>query len=86
MNHQERNWLDIPSDVMENILNRIGKICKSPVLWRVINMNDLLQLPSNLSTAKLICKHAMVRSQGQPDVTCDKKSQNDIKRSDIKST
>ncbi|KAL8247607.1 hypothetical protein R6Q59_008823 [Mikania micrantha] len=81
MKHQKRNWLDIPSDVMENILNRIGiidilenaqkvctvwrKICKSPVLWRVINMNDILQLTSNISTIKLICKQAMDRSQGQ---------------------
>ncbi|KAD7480033.1 hypothetical protein E3N88_03169 [Mikania micrantha] len=81
LNHHERNWLDIPSDVMENILNRTGiidilenaqkvctlwrKICKSPVMWRVINMNDLLQWTSNPLTAKMICKHAIDRSQGQ---------------------
>ncbi|KAL8247604.1 hypothetical protein R6Q59_008820 [Mikania micrantha] len=69
MNHQDRNWLDIPSDVMENILNRIGKfdilenaqkvctdwrkICKNPLLWR----GPLAE--------KMICKNAIDRSQGQ---------------------
>ncbi|KAD7480035.1 hypothetical protein E3N88_03171 [Mikania micrantha] len=81
MNPQERNWLDIPSDVMVNILNRIGivdilenaqkvctvwrKICKNPLLWRVINMNDILQLTSSPFTANIICKNAIDRSQGQ---------------------
>ncbi|MFS8010529.1 putative F-box domain, leucine-rich repeat domain superfamily, F-box-like domain superfamily [Helianthus anomalus] len=54
---QERNWLDLPSDVTANILERVGmvdilenaqkvctawrKICKDPAMWRVINMSDI---------------------------------------------
>ncbi|KAK1409570.1 hypothetical protein QVD17_36097 [Tagetes erecta] len=76
-----RNWLDLPSDVTANILNRIGmvdifkncqrvctawhKICKDPAMWRVINMNDLMRSNSYGKTGKIMCKHAVDRSQGQ---------------------
>ncbi|KAK9061240.1 hypothetical protein SSX86_018420 [Deinandra increscens subsp. villosa] len=62
-----RNWLDLPSDVTANILNRIGifdilenaqkvctawyKICKDPALWRVLNMNDLWNSHFSLYTS-----------------------------------
>ncbi|GKD40278.1 F-box domain containing protein, partial [Tanacetum coccineum] len=51
-----RNWLDIPSDIMINILQRVNvieivrnvqkvctkwrQICKDPFLWRVIYLDD----------------------------------------------
>ncbi|KAM0022260.1 putative F-box domain-containing protein [Helianthus debilis subsp. tardiflorus] len=57
LDQQERNWLDLPSDVTANILERVGmvdilenaqkvcaawrKICKDPAMWRVINMSDI---------------------------------------------
>nr|GEV52063.1 hypothetical protein [Tanacetum cinerariifolium] len=60
LNHQKRNWLELPSDVTANILLRIGmidilenaqkvctlwrKICKDPAMWRVINMEDSLKV------------------------------------------
>ncbi|KAF5770767.1 putative F-box domain-containing protein [Helianthus annuus] len=80
LKQEERNWLDLPSDVTFNILNRIGmvdilenaqkvctawrKICKDPAMWRIINMNDLRRAISEVSADKL-CKHAVDRSQGQ---------------------
>ncbi|KAK1409567.1 hypothetical protein QVD17_36094 [Tagetes erecta] len=76
MKQEERNWLDLPSDLTFNILNRIGmvdilehaqkvctawrKICKDPVMWRVIDMNEVSRLE-----AESICKRAVDRSQGQ---------------------
>ncbi|MFS8012538.1 putative F-box domain, leucine-rich repeat domain superfamily, F-box-like domain superfamily [Helianthus anomalus] len=76
---EERNWLDLPSDVTFNILNRIGmvdilenaqkvciawrKICKDPAMWRVINMNDIPIFGAQLSRVRM-CKHAVDRSQG----------------------
>ncbi|KAK1409572.1 hypothetical protein QVD17_36099 [Tagetes erecta] len=80
MKQEERNWLDLPYDVMVNILNRVGminilesaelvcttwhKICKDPVLWRVIDTNDLRSYLTS-SSANVVCKHAVDRSQGQ---------------------
>ncbi|KAF5770746.1 putative F-box domain, leucine-rich repeat domain superfamily, F-box-like domain superfamily [Helianthus annuus] len=80
LKQEERNWLDLPSDVMFNILNRIGmvdilenaqkvctawrKICKDPAMWRVINMNDLKGTSAEVLAVKM-CKHAVDRSQGQ---------------------
>ncbi|KAF5770739.1 putative F-box domain, leucine-rich repeat domain superfamily, F-box-like domain superfamily [Helianthus annuus] len=77
---EERNWLDLPSDVTANILNRIGmvdilenaqkvctawrKICKDPPMWRVINMNDIPIFGAKLSRVEM-CEHAVDRSQGQ---------------------
>ncbi|KAF5770771.1 putative F-box domain, leucine-rich repeat domain superfamily, F-box-like domain superfamily [Helianthus annuus] len=80
LKQEKRNWLDLPSDVTANILNRIGmvdilenaqkvctawrKICKDPAMWRVINMNDLRGAIAEVSADKM-CKHAVDRSQGQ---------------------
>ncbi|KAK9069115.1 hypothetical protein SSX86_013231 [Deinandra increscens subsp. villosa] len=80
LEEQERNWLDLPSDVTINILNRIGivdilenaqkvctawyKLCKDPVLWRVLNMNDLLSSHPTLPIQTMF-KEAVDRSQGQ---------------------
>ncbi|KAJ0657686.1 putative F-box domain-containing protein [Helianthus annuus] len=81
LKQEERNWLDLPSDVTFNILNRIGmvdilenaqkvctawrKICKDPTMWRVINMNHFLRRAIPEVSAVQICKHAVDRSQGQ---------------------
>ncbi|KAJ0841944.1 putative F-box domain-containing protein [Helianthus annuus] len=67
---EERNWLDLPSDVTANILNRIGmvdilenaqkvctawrKICKDPPMWRVINMNDIPIFVQNFHVLKCV--------------------------------
>nr|GEY42721.1 hypothetical protein [Tanacetum cinerariifolium] len=80
LNHQIRNWLELPYDITANILLRIGmiyilknaqkvctlwrKICKDSAMWRVINMNDLLTPYVYYSREKL-CKHVIDRSQGQ---------------------
>ncbi|XP_076895783.1 F-box protein SKIP19-like [Bidens hawaiensis] len=80
LKQEERNWLDLPYDVMANVLNRIGmvdiienaekvctawlKICKDSALWKVIDMNDLLRLVTNCSATD-ICRLAVDRSQGQ---------------------
>lgn len=56
-NQRNRDWLELPSDIMANIFSRLGisdilenaqKVCtawrrisKDPAMWRVINMNDL---------------------------------------------
>ncbi|PWA76119.1 RNI-like superfamily protein [Artemisia annua] len=79
---QERNWLDLPSDVTANILLRIGtidilknaqkvctvwrKICKDPSMWKVINMRVLLKSDAFFLIEEL-CKHVVDRSQGQLD-------------------
>ncbi|XP_074332120.1 F-box protein SKIP19-like [Apium graveolens] len=76
----QRNWLDLPDDVTSNILNRLGvieilenaqkvctawrKICKDPVMWRVINMENL-QDSATHSALKKMCMNAIDRSQGQ---------------------
>ncbi|KAJ0704964.1 putative F-box domain, leucine-rich repeat domain superfamily, F-box-like domain superfamily [Helianthus annuus] len=80
LKQEKRNWLDLPSDVTANILNRIGmvdilenaqkvctawrKICKDPAMWRVINMNDIKGTSAEVLAVKM-CKHAVDRSQGQ---------------------
>ncbi|KAF5770747.1 putative F-box domain, leucine-rich repeat domain superfamily, F-box-like domain superfamily [Helianthus annuus] len=80
LKQEKRNWLDLPSDVTANILNRIGmvdilenaqkvcaawrKICKDPAMWRVINMNDIKGTRAEVLAVKM-CKHAVDRSQGQ---------------------
>ena len=56
-NLRNRDWLELPSDIMANIFSRLcisdilenaQKVCtawrrisKDPAMWRVINMNDL---------------------------------------------
>ncbi|KAI3781074.1 hypothetical protein L2E82_11073 [Cichorium intybus] len=58
VNQEKRNWLELPNDVMANILHRIGafdilenaqkvctswhKICKDPAMWRVIYIDGSL--------------------------------------------
>ncbi|XP_022008378.2 putative F-box/LRR-repeat protein 23 [Helianthus annuus] len=80
LKQEKRNWLDLPSDVTFNILNRIGmvdilenaqkvctawrKICKDPAMWRVINMNDIPRFGTRLFPIEM-CKHAVDRSQDQ---------------------
>ncbi|KAI3799735.1 hypothetical protein L1987_35035 [Smallanthus sonchifolius] len=79
LKQQERNWLDLPSDVMTYILNKVGvvdvlenaqkvctawhKVCKNPAMWKVINMNNLSSSTAKISRADL-CKHVVDRSQG----------------------
>ncbi|KAJ9560447.1 hypothetical protein OSB04_005607 [Centaurea solstitialis] len=73
------NWLELPSDLMANILFRVGvfdilenvekvctgwrKICKDPSMWRVI----CIDYPDLRLIEKnlAMCKHAVDRSQGQ---------------------
>ncbi|XP_024971953.1 putative F-box/LRR-repeat protein 23 [Cynara cardunculus var. scolymus] len=68
-----RNWLDLPSDVMSNMLSRLDvldilenaqkvcttwrKICKDPSMWRVICLDYWHET--------YMRKHAVDRSQGQ---------------------
>ncbi|KAJ9560255.1 hypothetical protein OSB04_005415 [Centaurea solstitialis] len=74
-----RNWLELPSDVIANILSRVGvrdilenaqnvctvwqKICKDPSMWRVI----CIYYPDLRVIDKdfAMCKQAVDRSQGQ---------------------
>ncbi|KAK9066242.1 hypothetical protein SSX86_013563 [Deinandra increscens subsp. villosa] len=74
------NWLELPRDVMENILQRIGvvdvlentqKVCtawreiyKDPAMWKVIHMHKFL-VPNGKRAFQEMCKHAVDRSQGQ---------------------
>ncbi|KAK9061247.1 hypothetical protein SSX86_018427 [Deinandra increscens subsp. villosa] len=74
-----RNWLDLPSEVTTNILSRIGiadilenaqlvctawhQICKDPVMYRVLNTNDLRR--SRFISLENMCKQVVDRSQGQ---------------------
>ncbi|CAH1424421.1 unnamed protein product [Lactuca virosa] len=73
-----RNWLELPYDVVANILYRIGpidilenaqkvcttwcKICKDPAMWRVIHMKTTV---GPFRQVWEICRHAVDRSQGQ---------------------
>ncbi|GJY85257.1 putative F-box/LRR-repeat protein 23 [Tanacetum coccineum] len=76
----KRNCLELPSDIMANILYRVGvydilenaqkvcttwrKICKDPALWRVISMHNHGD-PRTRPPLREMCKHAVNRSQGQ---------------------
>ncbi|GKA92526.1 putative F-box/LRR-repeat protein 23 [Tanacetum coccineum] len=75
-----RNWLELPSDIMANILYRVGvydilenaqkvcttwrKICKDPAMWRVISMNIHGDSRTRPPLREMY-KHAVDRSQGQ---------------------
>ncbi|CAH1445294.1 unnamed protein product [Lactuca virosa] len=75
-----KNWVELPYDVMANILYRIGpidilenaqkvcttwcKICKDPAMWRVIHMKKTLG-PFWQILPWEICRCALNRSQGQ---------------------
>ncbi|XP_071686738.1 F-box protein SKIP19-like [Rutidosis leptorrhynchoides] len=74
------NWLELPTDLTANILQRIGvfdilnnaekvcttwrKICKDPAMWKVISM-DNPECTNGRPVCQEICKHLVDRSQGQ---------------------
>ncbi|XP_076907709.1 putative F-box/LRR-repeat protein 9 [Bidens hawaiensis] len=86
-NKPTRNWLELPSELMANILQRVGavdrllnaqkvctewhEICKDPAMWRVVYM-DTFSVIGRVMCLKT-CKHAVDRSQGQmADLTMQK--------------
>ncbi|MFS7913300.1 putative F-box domain, leucine-rich repeat domain superfamily, F-box-like domain superfamily [Helianthus anomalus] len=74
-----RNLLELPSDLMVNILQRIGvvdilenaqkvctawrEICKDPAMWTVVSM--VCFSGQSRPTCQEMCKHVVDRSQGQ---------------------
>ncbi|KAJ0615230.1 putative F-box domain, leucine-rich repeat domain superfamily, F-box-like domain superfamily [Helianthus annuus] len=76
-----RNWLELPSDLMVNILQRIGlkdilekaqlvctawrEICKDPALWRVVHLDNTFRCPFDKTECQQMLKIAVDRSQGQ---------------------
>ncbi|KAK9049813.1 hypothetical protein SSX86_031218 [Deinandra increscens subsp. villosa] len=76
-----RNWLELPSDLMVNILQRVGvidvlenaqkvctawrEICKDPAMWRVIHMQKCPESSESPTAYQKMCKLAVDRSQGQ---------------------
>ncbi|XP_023762573.1 putative F-box/LRR-repeat protein 23 [Lactuca sativa] len=81
LKQQTRNWLELPYDVMANILYRVGvcdillnaqkvcttwrNICKDTAMWRVINMYNVFYHKNGRPLMQKMCKHAVNRSQGQ---------------------
>ncbi|KAK1418117.1 hypothetical protein QVD17_27256 [Tagetes erecta] len=75
-----RNWLELPSDLMANILQRVGvvdilenaqkvctswrNICKDPSMWRVLHMEHCWDQCERFPILEM-CKHAVDRSKGQ---------------------
>ncbi|KAM0035804.1 putative F-box domain, leucine-rich repeat domain superfamily, F-box-like domain superfamily [Helianthus debilis subsp. tardiflorus] len=75
-----RNWLELPSDLMLNILQRLGvfdrlenaqKVCtawrqifKDPAMWRLVYI-DRYSSGKDRLRCKDMCKHAVNRSRGQ---------------------
>ncbi|KAG7959744.1 hypothetical protein I3843_10G084700 [Carya illinoinensis] len=78
---QYRNWLDLPQEVTESILKRLGvieiltsaqkvcllwrKICKGPSMWRTINMAAYQDSWSMPYDLEDMCRHAVDLSCGQ---------------------
>ncbi|XP_023735444.1 putative F-box/LRR-repeat protein 23 [Lactuca sativa] len=78
---EERNWVDVPYDVMANILHKVDafdilenaqkvctswrKICKDPMMWRVIDFSVNHARVDQLPPLREMCEHAVDRSQGQ---------------------
>ncbi|XP_076932276.1 putative F-box/LRR-repeat protein 23 [Bidens hawaiensis] len=76
-----RNWLELPSDIMVNILQRVGvddilhnaqKVCtawreiyKDPAMWRVVCMDKFSAKFRGVRKCSQMCKHVVNRSQGQ---------------------
>ncbi|KAM4101304.1 hypothetical protein ACB094_05G133600 [Castanea mollissima] len=76
-----RNWLDLPRDVTESILQRLGSveilktaekvctlwrnICKEPSMWRDINLLNLYYWEGGPSDPLKMCQNAVDRSCGQ---------------------
>ncbi|XP_016473729.2 F-box protein SKIP19-like [Nicotiana tabacum] len=77
---KSRQWLDLPEEIWENILNRLGaieilenaqKVCtmwrrvfKDPFMWRIIDISNCRGL-SDSNHFQKICSHAVDRSQGE---------------------
>lgn len=75
-----RNWLELPTDLMVNILQRVGvidilenaqkvctswrNICNDPAMWRVIRMEHCWD-PRERHQIREMCKQAVDRSKGQ---------------------
>ncbi|XP_076942267.1 putative F-box/LRR-repeat protein 23 [Bidens hawaiensis] len=78
-----RNWLELPSDIMVNILQRVGvndrlhnvqKVCtawreiyKDPAMWRAVRIDRFSAKVRDDHKWSRMCKHAVDRSQGQLD-------------------
>ncbi|XP_076925493.1 putative F-box/LRR-repeat protein 9 [Bidens hawaiensis] len=76
-----RNWLELPSDLMLNILQRVcahdilenaqkvctawHEICKDPVMWRVVYIDPMLIRNNICSYHPHLSKLSVDRSQGQ---------------------
>ncbi|XP_030968809.1 F-box protein SKIP19-like [Quercus lobata] len=76
-----RNWLELPRDVTESILQRLGaveiletaqkvctlwrSICKEPSMWRDINMCNLCEWEDGPFDPLKMCRNAVDRSCGQ---------------------
>lgn len=81
MEEPARNWLELPADIMNTILLKLGaidilsyvqnvssswrKICKNPLLWAVIDMHNLGNLLVLDYDLEIMCMHAVERSRGQ---------------------
>lgn len=78
------NWLELPSEVMimilvkldaidilssaQNVCSSWCKICKNPLMWRVIDMHNLGDLNADMYldyNLEGICRHTVDRSCGQ---------------------
>lgn len=73
------NWLELPTDITSNILQRLGtteivtsachvcplwwNICKDPFMWRTIHVHNLRNPPYSRGKQK-ICRFAVKRSYG----------------------
>ncbi|KAG2688855.1 hypothetical protein I3843_09G113300 [Carya illinoinensis] len=78
---QCRNWLELPRDVTESILLRLGaieiltsaqkvcllwrNICKDPSMWRAVDMRNPGDLCDMPYDLETMCRHAVDRSFGQ---------------------
>ncbi|XP_028759197.1 F-box protein SKIP19 [Neltuma alba] len=78
---ETRNWLDLPRDVTASILLKLGaveiltsaqhvctswrSICKDPVIWRTIDMQNLGDLHIMPDDLEILCRRAVDRSCGQ---------------------
>lgn len=78
---EARNWLELPAEVMSMILLKLGaieiltsaqnvcsswrKICKDPLMWRVIDMHNSGDSYDMDHDLEIMCRHAVDRSCGQ---------------------
>jgi len=77
---EEPNWLDLPRDITQNILQRLStveivtsaslvcflwwNICKEPLMWPIIHMGYNDRCPYNNMDLVKICWYAVKRSCG----------------------